>query len=81
MSKEQNKKSPSELLMDDIEPIYCMIDEGGPVHPTQYDESDDLEAAKKVIEKMKTKELFIKEILKDQKLAANLNKIAIAKSE
>ena len=34
-----DRKSPSETLMDDIEPIY---------HPTEYDESDDLEAAKRV---------------------------------
>jgi hypothetical protein len=52
------KKSPSELLMDEIEPIWVaherisnMIDEGGPVHPgpvhpTQHDESDDIEEAK-----------------------------------
>jgi len=42
------KRSVSEVLMDDIEPIWNMIDEGSPVHPTQYDESDDIEKAKKV---------------------------------
>ena len=44
------EKSYSEQLMDDVEPIWSMIDEGGPAHPTQHDESDDLEDAKKVIE-------------------------------
>ena len=33
-----DRKSPSETLMDEIEPIH---------HPTQYDESDDLEYIKK----------------------------------
>jgi len=56
---EKEKKSVSELLMDDIEPINRMEDEGGPVnagyiHPTEYDESDDLEAVKASIEKKKS---------------------------
>ena len=34
-----DRKTPSETLMDEIEPIY---------HPTEYDESDDLEDAKRV---------------------------------
>ena len=34
-----DRKSPSETLMDEIEPIY---------HPTEYDESDDIEYAKRV---------------------------------
>ena len=50
------------------------------IHPTEYDESDDLEAAKASIEK-KLKEEFVKEILKDKKLAENLDKIANAKNE
>jgi len=32
--------------MDDLEPILNMVDEG---HSTEYDESDDLEDAKKVV--------------------------------
>ena len=35
-----DRKSESERLQDDLEPIY---------HPTEYDESDDLEDAKRVI--------------------------------
>ena len=46
----ENKKTPSEELMDELEPINNMVDEGGYIHPTQYDESDDLEDAKKVME-------------------------------
>ena len=46
----ENKKTPSEELMDELEPINNMVDEGGYIHPTQYDESDDLEDAKKVTE-------------------------------
>ncbi len=34
-----DRKSPSETLMDEIEPIY---------HPTEYDESDDIEYTKRV---------------------------------
>ena len=61
----ENKKedSVSIQMMNELEPIIDMIDEGGPVHPndtscggvpsgwipsTQYDESDDLEAAKRI---------------------------------
>ena len=33
------KKTPSEELQDELEPIYQ--------HPTEYDESDDLEALKR----------------------------------
>ena len=47
-------KSYSEMMQDELEPIFNMIDEGGPVHPTEYDESDDLEAAKRVIESVWT---------------------------
>ena len=62
----EDKKSTSELLMDELEPIinhprrktfvkkdiHNWEDEGGSVHPeyihpTEYDESDDLEDAKK----------------------------------
>ena len=46
----ENKKTPSEELMDELEPINNMVDEGGYIHHTQYDESDDLEDAKKVTE-------------------------------
>ena len=42
----EEKKSVSEELMDDLEPINNMVDEGGPIHPTEFDESDDIEAAK-----------------------------------
>jgi hypothetical protein len=35
---EENKKSVSQKLMDEIEPIS---------HPTEYDESDDIEEAKR----------------------------------
>ena len=44
----EDKKTPSEELMDDLEPINDMVDEGGYVHPTEHDESDDLEDAKKI---------------------------------
>ena len=44
----ENKKTVSEELMDDLEPINNMVDEGGYIHPTEYDESDDLEDAKKI---------------------------------
>ena len=44
----ENKKSTSEQLMDELEPINNMVDEGGAIHPTEYDESDDLEDAKVV---------------------------------
>ena len=40
------------MMQDDLEPILNMADEGGPVHPTEYDESDDIEAVKTVVEKM-----------------------------
>ena len=76
MNEEKKNLSESEKLMEELEPIYCMIDEGGPIHPTEYDESDDLEAVKKIIEKRKNKEKFVKEILSDQKLAKGLNTIA-----
>jgi len=49
----ENKKSVSETMQDELEPIFNMIDEGGPVHPTEFDESDDIEAAKKVTEAVK----------------------------
>ena len=42
----EEKKSVSEELMDDLEPINNMVDEGGPINPTEFDESDDIEAAK-----------------------------------
>ena len=41
-------KSYSQQMQDELEPILNMVDEGGPVHPTEYDESDDLEAAKRM---------------------------------
>ena len=44
----EEKKSVSETMQDELEPIFNMIDEGSPVHPTEFDESDDIEAAKKV---------------------------------
>ena len=48
-----DRRSESEKLQDELEPIINdMIDEGGPVwHPTEHDESDDLEDAKKIIYK------------------------------
>jgi hypothetical protein len=49
----EEKKSVSEQLMDELEPILNMVDEGGPVHPTEYDESDDIEAAKKITDAVK----------------------------
>ena len=49
----ENKKSVSETMQDELEPIFNMIDEGGPVHPTEFDESDDIEAAKKVTDAVK----------------------------
>ena len=44
-----DRRSESEKLQDELEPIINdMIDEGGPVwHPTEYDESDDIEEAKR----------------------------------
>ena len=47
-TKYNRKKSESEIMQDELEPIINdMIDEGGPVwHPTEHDESDDLEDAK-----------------------------------
>ena len=59
---EEKIKSTSELLMDELEPIINMVDEGGPVYSnedvpegwipnTEYDESDDIEASKKLEEK------------------------------
>ena len=49
----EEKKSVSEELMDDLEPINNMVDEGGPIHPTEFDESDDIEAAKKITKAVK----------------------------
>ena len=62
-----DRKSESEIMQDELEPIINdMIDEGGPVYSndqscggvpagwipsTEYDESDDLEDAKKIIYK------------------------------
>ena len=43
------KKSVSEELMDDLEPIYSLIEDA---HPTEHDESDELEAAKNTSEKI-----------------------------
>ena len=43
-----DRKSESEKMQDDLEPIvHNWEDEGGTVHPTEYDESDDIENAKK----------------------------------
>ena len=48
-----NRRTESERMQDDLEPIvHDWEDEGGSVHPeyihpTEYDESDDLEDAKK----------------------------------
>ena len=48
----KKSKSYSEMMQDELEPIYCMIDEGGPVHiDTQFDESDDIEAVKQLVER------------------------------
>ena len=56
----ENKKSVSETMQDELEPIIyhprrksleemqAWEDEGGAIHPTEYDESDDLEDAKVV---------------------------------
>ena len=49
----EEKKSVSETMQDELEPIFNMIDEGSPVHPTEFDESDDIEAAKKVTDAVK----------------------------
>ncbi len=53
-----DRKSESEKMQDDLEPIHGQVihdweDEGGAVHqdyvhPTEHDESDDLEDAKRV---------------------------------
>ena len=43
-----DRKSESEKLQDELEPIPEKR-EGPVVHPTEYDESDDLEDAKRVI--------------------------------
>ena len=45
-----DRRSESQKLQDELEPIINdMIDEGGPVwHPTEHDESDDLEEAKRI---------------------------------
>ena len=58
----------SEKMMHDLEPIYP--------HPTEYDESDDLEEVKASIEKRKKEEEFINQILSDKQLAKNLNILA-----
>ena len=43
-----NRRTESEKMQDDLEPIvHNWEDEGGTVHPTEYDESDDIENAKK----------------------------------
>ena len=52
---EQSRKSESQLMQDNLEPIY---------HPTQYDESDDLEDAKVIVDeyrKLSTKLLSRRE--------------------
>ena len=44
-----NRRTESEKMQDDLEPIvHNWEDEGGTIHPTEYDESDDLEDAKVV---------------------------------
>ena len=50
----EEKKSVSETMQDELEPILNMVDEGGPVHPTEFDESDDIEAAKKITDAVKS---------------------------
>ena len=40
VKKNMDKKSESEKLQDELEPIW---------HPTEYDESDDIEDAKRII--------------------------------
>ena len=68
MENKKKKRTTSEALMDELEPIVhikqikqemqAWEDEGGAIHPdmpayihpTEHDESDDLEAAKKVVE-------------------------------
>ena len=43
-----DRKSESEKLQDELEPIIHDWDnEGGAVHPTEHDESDDLEYVKR----------------------------------
>jgi hypothetical protein len=53
----ENKKSTSEQLMDELEPINNMVDEGGAIHPTEYDESDDLEDAKRLMKNITEKDM------------------------
>lgn len=48
ISENKKEDSLSIQMMNELEPIIDMIDEGGPIHPTEFDESDDIEAAKKI---------------------------------
>ena len=42
-----DRQTESERLQDELEPIlHDWENDGGTIHPTQYDESDDLEDAK-----------------------------------
>jgi hypothetical protein len=55
--KKAIEKSVSKNLMDDLEPILDWEGEGGyvypEIHPTEHDESDELEAAKKIVDAIK----------------------------
>jgi len=79
----KNKKKPyseSEKLQDELEPIWWLS--------TEHDESDDIEDAKKTVEKHKNKkedhpprfdgeeEKFVQDFLEDKELADNLQKIS-----
>ena len=73
MNKDK-KKSTSELLMDELEPIinhsrrkdkiykdtHTWEDEGGAIHPTEHDESDDLEDAKAISTDLATRRGYTK---------------------
>lgn len=53
MNGKNKEYSFSQQMQDELEPIIQWEDEGGSIHPdTQFDESDDIEAAKHVVQKM-----------------------------
>ena len=75
---DNKKKSYSENLQDELEPIW---------HPTEYDESDDIEDAKKIVDEHEQKkkhpprfdgeaEQFVQDFLADKTLADNLEKLS-----
>ena len=75
---EEKKKSTSEQLMDELEPINNMMDEGGYIHPTEHDESDDLEDAKRLLKNITEKDMdYSGAFESDIKWAIHLNLIVL----